>query len=342
MALDTVLPWHQEAWSQVMSQHRHGRLAHAYLVNGLPGSGRHQFTRALAARLLCTEVSGIDPSAAGSQQATACGKCRQCLLLEAGNHPDVLDIVPEDGKNSIKIDQIRMITRTVNQTSNQSGAIKVIIIRPAEALGTAAANSLLKNLEEPPGRTLFLLISEPGAQMLATIRSRCQPLPLPPASPAQGMAWLSEHSAAPQQELQAALALATGAPLQALTLLEAGIPAWRRIVQEQLDEMAAGRLTPLDVAKYCHAQPLVYAIQLMQELALKQARQCLQAQQEDAARAFLQLGRELVRINRQLDSGANPNPLMALEHIFGLWHATTGDKDVTHGRFHGATAGPIT
>lgn len=335
MALEPVLPWHGEAWAQVMSQQAHDRLAHAYLISGVPGSGRYQFACALAARLLCT-----DPPAgsrqSGAAQVTACGRCRQCLLLETGNHPDVLDIAPEDGKSSIKIDQIRMISRAVNQTSNQSGAIKVIIIRPAEALGTAAANSLLKNLEEPPGRTLFLLISEPGAQMLPTIRSRCQPLPLPPATTEQGLEWLSGHCAASPQELQAALALAAGAPLQALALLEAGIPAWRAIVQEQLDDMAAGRLTPLDVAKYCHAQPVNYAIQLMQELALQRARRHLLAQQSTAGNAYLQLGRELVRINRQLESGANPNPLMALEHVFSVWQTITGDKDVSHGRFDGA------
>ncbi len=329
MALDPVLPWHADAWSQVMSQQQHDRLAHAYLINGLPGSGRYQFARTLAARLLCT-----DPPAT-SAQAPTCGRCRQCLLFDTGNHPDVLDITPEEGKSSIKIAQIRMISSAVNQTSNQSGAIKVIIIRPAEALGVAAANSLLKNLEEPPGRTLFLLISEPATQMLATIRSRCQPLPLPPATTEQGLAWLTEHSAASQDDLQAALMLAAGAPLQALALLEAGIPAWRNIVQEQLDEMAAGRLTPVDVAKYCQAQPLNYAIQLMQGLALQRARRHLLAHQPEAGKAFLQLGRELLQINRQLESGANPNPLMALEHIFSAWHATSGDRDVTHGHDNG-------
>lgn len=331
MALDVVLPWHNAAWSQVLSQHRQQRLAHAYLISGLPGSGRYQFAQALAARMLCTQP--LADAGTGDADAPACGRCRQCLLLATGNHPDVLDIAPEEGKSSIKIDQIRSISRLVNQTSNQAGAIKVIIIRPAEALGIGAANSLLKNLEEPPGRTLFLLISEPGAQMLPTIRSRCQPLPLPPASTAQGMAWLSEHSAAADTELSAALALAAGAPLQALALLEAGIPAWRSSVQEQLADMAAGRLTPLEVAKYCHAQPPEYAIQLMQSLSLQKAREAMQAQQTMTAKKFLHIGRELIRVQRQLESGANPNPLMALEHIFSIWQQSTGDKDVTsHGQ----------
>lgn len=327
MALDVVLPWHLDAWSQVLTQHRHQRLAHAYLISGLPGSGRYQFARALAARMLCTEPLA-EPGAA-DPEAPACGRCRQCLLFDTGNHPDVLDITPEEGKSSIRIDQIRTISRLVNQTSNQTGAIKVIIIRPAEALGIAAANSLLKNLEEPPGRTLFLLISEPGAQMLPTIRSRCQPLPLPPASAEQGMAWLSAHSSVAIAELGAALSLASGAPLQALDLLEAGIPAWRSIVQEQLEDMAAGRLTPLDVAKYCHAQPPKYAIELMQALSLQKAREAMQAQQTGAAKGFLQIGRDLINVHRQLESGANPNPLMALEHIFSIWQQTTGGRDVT-------------
>ncbi|MEX2335356.1 MAG: DNA polymerase III subunit delta', partial [Pseudohongiella sp.] len=300
----------------------HARLAHAYLVSGPQGSGRYQFARALAAKLLCENPASGDP------EVTACGACRQCRLFAGGNHPDVLDISPEEGRSSIKIDQIRTISRLVNQTSNQTGAIKVIIIQPAEALGTAAANSLLKNLEEPPGRTLFLLLSGPGAQMLPTIRSRCQPLPLAPATEEQGMAWLAEHSSAATEELASALALAPGAPLSALALLEAGVPAWRSIVLEQLAEMAAGRLLPTELAKYCNAQPLNYAIQLMQALSLQKARDALAAQNTEDAKAVLRFGRELVQINRQLESGANPNPLMALEHIFSAWKNATGDTDV--------------
>ena len=72
----------------------------------------------------------------------------------------------------------------------------------------------------------------------------------------------------------------------------------------------------------------------MQALTLQRARAHLLARQRKAGTAFLQLGRELVQINRQLESGANPNPLMALEHIFSAWHATTGDRD-------GARAGAV-
>lgn len=321
MALDPVLPWHVDAWSQVISQQHHQRLAHAYLISGLAGSGRYQFARALAASLLCVTPAAAR-QATGEMHALACGHCRQCQLFDSGNHPDVLDIAPDEGKNSIKIEQIRTISRLVNQTSNQTGAIKVIIIQPAEALGQAAANALLKNLEEPPGRTLFLLISGPASQLLPTIRSRCQPLPLPPASAEQGLSWLAAHCSASKDELNAALALAAGAPLHALSLLEAGIPAWRSIVHEQLAAMAEGRVSPLDVAKYCNAQPLDYAIQLMQELSLQRAREALLAQKPALAQAFLRVGRELIQINRQVKSGANPNSLMALEHIFSTWHST--------------------
>lgn len=326
MALESLLPWHINAWSQVIAQQRQDRLAHAYLIAGLAGSGRNQFARALAARLLC------EASATGNPQALACGQCRQCRLFDTGNHPDVHDISPEEGRSSIKIDQIRTVSRLVNQTSNQTGAIKVIIIQPAEALGIAAANSLLKNLEEPPGRTLFLLLSGSGSKLLPTIRSRCQPLPLAPASTEQGMAWLSEHSSAATEELAAALALSPGAPLHALQLLEEGVPAWRSIVHEQLADMAAGSLSPLALAKYCNAQPLDYAIQLMQELSLKNARAALMSRNTARAKRFLQFGQELIVINRQLESGANPNPLMALEHIFSTWQHTTGDKDVADTR----------
>ena len=120
--------------------------------------------------------------------------------------------------------------------------------------------------------------------------------------------------------------------MQALALLEEGIPAWHKLVHEQLAGMAAGRVSPLELAKYCNAQPPNYAIQLMQALSLQKTQEALAAQNTKKAKAFLQFGRELIRINKLLGSGANPNSLMTLETIFSTWQDATGDKDVTDTR----------
>lgn len=305
-----ILPWHQQAWDRISEQRMAKRLAHAYLISAPQGSGRLQFARTLAAWLLCERPVDHRP----------CGECGQCLLFFGGNHPDVLDLTPEEKSKVIKIDQIRRTTQFVSQTANQLDATKIIILHPAEALGAAAANALLKNLEEPPGKTLFLLISEPGSQLLSTIRSRCQPLPLPAADTEQSLSWLQLHSAASAAELACAEALAPGRPLFALSLLEQGVPAWNELALNKLSELEQDRISITQLAKFCSSQPLPYAIELLQRLAADRVRVLFTTGKatvatKQRARDLLEFQRELCRVNAQLTSGANPNPQLALEHL---------------------------
>lgn len=311
-----ILPWHQQTWDRISQQRRANRLAHAYLISAPQGSGRLQFARTLAAWLLCERPVDQGP----------CGKCGQCLLFFGGNHPDVLELAPEEKSKVIKIDQIRRSTQFVSQTANQLDATKIIILHPAEALGAAAANALLKNLEEPPGKTLFLLISEPGSQLLSTIRSRCQPLPLPAADTEQSISWLQRHSAASVAELACAEALAPGRPLFALSLLEQGVPAWNEIALNKLSDLEQDKLSITELAKFCSSHPVQYAIELLQRRAADRVRDLFTNGKATAAskqiiRDLLEFQRELCRVNAQLTSGANPNPQLALEHLLLTWKA---------------------
>lgn len=303
--MTSVLPWHSEAWSQLQSQIRADRMPHAILLQGLPGSGRRQFADALCAFLLCEHP-----------ETAPCGQCRQCQLYDSGNHPDVLILEPEESSKSIKIDQVRRLGQFVGQTSNQANATKLIVLRPAEALGPAAANSLLKSLEEPPGKTLFMLISEPGTALLPTIRSRCQSIALAAADETQGMAWLQQHSSAPAEQLKAALELAPGCPATALQLLEQGIPAWRAGLQEHLPELADGRLTAIALAKLASVQPALRAIHLIEEISARDCRQWVATNQLHELRRELAFRQTLTPLKQQLNSTANANELMALEFLF--------------------------
>ncbi|MDO9519717.1 MAG: DNA polymerase III subunit delta' [Pseudohongiella sp.] len=315
--MSTVLPWHEDAWHQIQSQIRSGRLPHAILLQGLPGSGRRQFADALCAHLLCE-----------SEADKPCGRCRQCMLYNSGNHPDVLVLEPEEKSKSIKIDQIRRLSLFVAQTSNQSNVTKLIVIRPAEALGPAAANSLLKSLEEPPGRTLFMLIAEPGTALLPTIRSRCQPVALAGAGTEQAMAWLQLHSSAAVDDLAAALQLAPGSPVAALALLEQSLPAWRAGIEERLSELASGRLSPVELAKLASTQPALRAIHLIEEISARDSRAFIQSHHMQDLRRELVFQHKLLPVKQQLNSTANPNELMALEYLLieyaGLLKARTG------------------
>ncbi len=137
-----------------------GRVAHAYLITGALGSGKKTLAMAFAQALFCNVQPG-----------SACGTCRDCRRIEAGNHPDVIIIEPDAGK--IKIDQVRRLKEQFALQAYE-GSWKVGIVVGAETMTVEAANSLLKLLEEPSGRAVIMLLSSSPSMLLPTIVSRCQ------------------------------------------------------------------------------------------------------------------------------------------------------------------------
>ena len=127
----------------------------------------------LCGALLCTAFDG----------PRRCGHCVSCRLFDARNHPDVLRLAPEEGKTAITVSQIRGIDGFVHTGAHQ-GQAKTLLIAPAEAMNLAAANALLKTLEEPPARTWFVLVSRHPSLLPATVRSRCQRIARLPATSA--------------------------------------------------------------------------------------------------------------------------------------------------------------
>ena len=317
MTVQQPCEWQQSSWQQVIRQARNNRLAHAYLVSGLRGSGRQQFVSALCAFLLCENDQ--------HSRNTACGKCRQCLLNATDQHPDILWVTPEEGSQAIKIDQIRQLTDHVQQTSSQSGAYKIVVINPIAALASAAANALLKSLEQPPGKALFLLLSESGDNLLPTVRSRCQPLVLPAPDMQQSMNWLSQQSAADSQLLEGAAALAPAQPFYALQLLEQGIPQWRLLLEEQLTALKRGEITVTDVARFCEKQDFRHAIHTLEDLCVKRLRDLSREQKLSDNRAHMQqlltLHRDINSVYQQFSSTANVNQLLGFEYLLGRWLA---------------------
>lgn len=198
-------PWHQPVWTALVEQTRH---AHAYLFGGPPGVGKRQFAQAFAAFLLCNVPA----------HGMACGRCRSCLLRQAGSHPDVCSVAPEEEGKAIRVDAVRQLGDFISQTAQQGGR-KVVVLYPAEAMNQNAANALLKSLEEPTAETYLLLVSDQPSRLLATIRSRClvQSLGMPSRSAA--LEWLGQ--ALPElavDQREALLVMAGGAPLRAADL----------------------------------------------------------------------------------------------------------------------------
>jgi len=158
---------HEWAVELLERSRANGRVAHAYLLIGLPQIGKTTLALNFAQALHCL---GEDKP---------CGQCRSCLKIAHGNHPDVRVIEAVNG--TIKIDQIRSMQREVTLSPHE-GHWKVYVIRQIERATTEAANCLLKTLEEPPDQVILMLTASDMDQLLPTIISRCQVLNLRPPS----------------------------------------------------------------------------------------------------------------------------------------------------------------
>jgi DNA polymerase-3 subunit delta' len=197
---------------------------HALLLHGPPGIGKHALALHLAQALLCES-----PQADG----LACGVCPGCHLALAGEHPDLMrvelsEIDEESGElkavDTISVKRIRALIEFAFLTSHRQRA-KVAVIAPAERMHVAAANALLKTLEEPPPGTFLILVSDRIGGVPATIVSRCRRMRVALPAANEAIAWLAAQRVA---EPGIALAQAGGAPLAALALADAEWQAERR------------------------------------------------------------------------------------------------------------------
>jgi len=228
-------PWQQRAFDRAAEALDGGRMGHALLVCGPAMLGKRAVVERLAARVL-----------------GAGGEARTAALVAAGTHPDlhVVGLEPNrEGRlrSEIVIEQIRELSEKLSLTPQFGGAV-VAIIDPADALNAAAANALLKTLEEPqPGRYLWLVTANPS-RLPATIRSRCQRLEfrLPPRT--EALEWLRAqgHDAAAADE---ALDAARGHPGLADAWLRDGGMELRREVAEDLRRLRRGEVDAVTTAQ---------------------------------------------------------------------------------------------
>lgn len=247
----SVYPWQQTLWQRLTERQQQQRLPHAVLLSGSVGVGKQHFARQFAQYVLCQQP----------QAQTSCGRCKSCLLWQAGSHPDFVGIEPETdsktGKTSrvIKIDQIRDVVTFLTKSS-QLGGWRVVLIQPADSLNVQAANSLLKTLEEPGAKTLLLLLTDQPLALLPTIRSRCQHFPVVLPKRAEAQQWLSAQLTQKGLAADAALLLllSEGAPLAALALAESPWLALRKELAQALLAVVQQRQTPLATAQTWHKQ----------------------------------------------------------------------------------------
>lgn len=218
-----IHPWNQPLLRRLGADR--ATMPHAMLLHGPAGLGKLEVARALAQWVLCETPGSAGP----------CGVCDACNWFAQGNHPDFRQLEPreeevdESGKvtkkasKQIDVESVRALGGFFNLSAHRGGW-RVAVIHPAETMNTAAANALLKTLEEPPARVLLLLVAHQPGRLLATVRSRCRKVPVPVPDAGVALDWLRQARGAEGDDALdvTALAEAGGAPLRALAYAEPG------------------------------------------------------------------------------------------------------------------------
>ncbi len=287
-----MLPWLEAPLARTLNLHAEGRLPHGLLIRGYEGWGEVLFAEALARQLLALKTDAV---------------------LKTVAHPDLKWIEPDGAV--IKVDAIRELVTFATGTK-QAAPCKVAVIESAELMNAAAANALLKTLEEPPPDTYLILSSARPAQLLPTIISRCQAVTLVRDN-AEARSWLAEQGAA-DSEIDEKLFECGGAPLLVASAFAAGEPSLGpllgRLATATPVSQAIGDLLEWDPdrltgAWYRHCTALLAGQSRIPGIEVPGA---------PALAAFVQ---ELASIRRQLLTTNSANARILLERLLVRWQS---------------------
>ncbi len=201
-------PWLQPVWDNLKVSLDSERVPGALLLQSAQGLAVEKLVELFSHSLLCQNYT-----------SEACGFCHGCQLTQSNSHPDLHWIKPEKEGKSITVDQIRACNRLAHESSQLNG-YRVFIIEPADAMNESASNALLKTLEEPGQKCLFLLVTHNQERLLPTIQSRCQQWVVTPPSTEQAMSWMSEQGSLKVPAY--ALKLNMGSPINTLEAVKSG------------------------------------------------------------------------------------------------------------------------
>jgi len=193
------LPYQRELAASLARALRRGRLAHAYLLEGPRGVGKEAVAYALGAAAFCLEAPG-----------EGCGVCNTCRRVFADLHPDFARYEAEG--MHFDIDLVRDIVAEAGRPPSEAATKFSLVVEPEKMTyrSDAPANAFLKTLEEPPGRTVFLLVSHDARRLLSTIVSRCVNVRFPRLSAAEIAAALARDHGLTAERAAAVARLADG------------------------------------------------------------------------------------------------------------------------------------
>lgn len=221
---------------------RRNRLAHAYLFTGPPGVGKRLFARELARTLLCERA--YDPGSPGDKLPDACDECPACLQVEADTHPDFIVVKRPEDALEFPIEVMRdLCGRFALKPARGQG--KVAVIDDADDLNEESANCFLKTLEEPPPRSVIVLIGSSPDRQLPTIVSRCQVVNFAPL-PAEIVRELLAGDNLQPARLDQLVALSGGSPGVARALADPELWKFRR---KLVDGLGAKKVDTVSLSK---------------------------------------------------------------------------------------------
>jgi DNA polymerase-3 subunit delta' len=214
-----TVPWLSKEMAQLRAAYEADRMPHGLLIHEAPGAGGDWLAHWIAQLILKTDRN---------------------------EHPDWISVRPIDDSRQIRIEQVRELAQELALTSHQGG-YKVGVLSPADVLNRFAANALLKTLEEPPGRTVLILVVTQPSRLPATILSRCQRVRVPAPSRADAVAWL--ESTRGKANWSAVLDIIGEAPMQAAEADAATVVQIGAEVRRGLEEATAGTSDPVTTAE---------------------------------------------------------------------------------------------
>ncbi len=276
---NSIHPWNQQIWQHLTQEPE--RSHHALLFAGGPGLGKRVFAEKLAEFVL------VD------------GDLRHEKLFTAGSHPDFYVVRPEDivvsaeaatddpianslalsnayakrvipkhsgkPKKDISIDQIRMLGPLLS-THPHIAKSRVVIVDNADSMNISASNALLKNLEEPPANTLFILISDQADSLVATIKSRCSKVLFhaPDAQTTQN--WLKSSANMSDEDIAAYAPMANNHPLLAVTLQRLGYRELIKSLLQSVNSLWSNTAHVSDAAQQWQKMGSAASIELLHKL----------------------------------------------------------------------------